>query len=182
MLKTIDRKTSNKTEAEYKRSSNFQQLFKIQMLKKERKQSNWNIEPKQNNEAFIQKLKERSKKIINLLLNCPQSDTYFQAINPKGKIKNISISKEELSYLNSSFQGSKKVVENLTVRQKTVSNCESKLSDSIEKIKQFNRNYDKQKSSIIPRNRQPKGKRKILASLPNNLLATSISPLNKYSK
>ena len=43
MLNIIERKASEKTENLQKRTSNFQQLFKIQMMKKERKTSNWNV-------------------------------------------------------------------------------------------------------------------------------------------
>lgn len=64
------------------------------------------------------------------------------------------------------------------VKQKTISHSESKMCDSIWRIKQLNKAFDREKLSVLQRHKE-KGRRKVLTSLPSNLMANSISPLNK---
>jgi hypothetical protein len=69
-------------------------------------------------------------------------------------------------------------MEAVMINKKTISHSDSNICGSIWRVKQLNKAYDKEKLSILGKYRS-KGRRKVLSSLPSNLLATSISPMTK---
>jgi hypothetical protein len=67
------RKAPEKSGSEGK-ACNFQHLFKMQMMKRERKATHLSTEIKEGKVQKV-KIKERSNKIVNLLLNCSINDS-----------------------------------------------------------------------------------------------------------
>ena len=56
------------------KACNFQHLFKMQMMKRERKATQLSTEIKEGKVQKV-KIRERSNKIVNLLLNCSINDS-----------------------------------------------------------------------------------------------------------
>lgn len=73
MASTVDRKASLATGKSEGAACNFQHLFKMQMIKRERKSAHLHTDIREGKAAQACKVKERSNKIINLLLDCPQN-------------------------------------------------------------------------------------------------------------
>jgi|LakMenEpi03Aug12_release.lakeMendotaPanAssembly.Ray.scaffolds.fasta_scaffold194086_2 hypothetical protein len=69
---------------------NFQQMFKIQMMKKERKEGHFMNESTQENQKVVQeKLKAKPKRIINILLNGSNVDLVSSAASKSHRSNQI---------------------------------------------------------------------------------------------
>jgi hypothetical protein len=159
--------------------SNFQHIFKMQMIKRERKASTLQAEREAASQSYT--AKQKPKSIINLLIN----DSHHQP-KPRQSLDSLNApTPPSLTHTRAdkSLSSSKHLMEGVLPNKpaRTISHGEIKACDGVWRIKQLSKAFEREKLSLLQRYRC-KMRRKEVSGEHSNLLATSISPLANNPK